>query len=43
MAEAQGGRVSYAPREGGGSLFVLTLPAANISDAPMEDTRAESL
>jgi len=43
MAEAQGGRVSYAPREGGGSVFVLDLPAASIGDAPAEGTRAASL
>jgi two-component system, OmpR family, sensor histidine kinase KdpD len=28
LAEAQGGRVSYAPRDSGGSVFTLTLPAA---------------
>jgi len=43
MAEAQGGRVSYAPREGGGSVFVLELPATSIGDAPAEGTRAASL
>ncbi|HKH94391.1 MAG TPA: ATP-binding protein [Gemmatimonadaceae bacterium] len=43
MAEAQGGRVSYAPRDGGGSLFVLSLPAASIDGAPTEGTRAASL
>jgi two-component system, OmpR family, sensor histidine kinase KdpD len=29
MAEAQGGAVRYEPREGGGSMFVLRLPAAD--------------
>src|SRR5829696_5618637 len=33
MAQAQGGTVRYKPRDGGGSLFVLSLPAASISDA----------
>jgi signal transduction histidine kinase len=27
LAEAQGGRVTYAPREGGGSVFSISLPA----------------
>ena len=29
MAEAQGGAVTYEPREGGGSVFVLRLPAVD--------------
>ena len=33
MAEAQGGSVHYEPREGGGSVFVLRLPAASTGDA----------
>jgi hypothetical protein len=33
MAEIQGGAVSYAPREGGGSAFTLVLPAADLRDA----------
>lgn len=33
LAEAQGGVLSYAPREGGGSVFTLRLPAADLSDA----------
>lgn len=32
MAELQGGRVTYASRDGGGSVFTLTLPAAGLSD-----------
>ncbi|HEV2643193.1 MAG TPA: sensor histidine kinase, partial [Candidatus Elarobacter sp.] len=28
LAEVQGGSVEYAPREGGGSVFTLRLPAA---------------
>jgi two-component system sensor histidine kinase KdpD len=43
MAEAQGGTVTYAPRDGGGSSFVLRLPAASISDAPTDGPRAASL
>ena len=33
MAEAQGGTVSYEPRAEGGSLFVLSLPAASAGEA----------
>jgi two-component system sensor histidine kinase KdpD len=32
MAEAQGGTVRHEPREGGGSVFVLRLPAADVAD-----------
>ena len=32
LAEMQGGSVTYGPREGGGSLFVLRLPAADAAD-----------
>jgi two-component system, OmpR family, sensor histidine kinase KdpD len=32
MAEAQGGTVAYQPRDRGGSLFVLTLAAADVSE-----------
>jgi two-component system sensor histidine kinase KdpD len=35
LAEAQGGTVTYAPREGGGSVFTLRLPAADLSDTAM--------
>jgi two-component system sensor histidine kinase KdpD len=30
LAEAQGGSVRYEPREGGGSRFILRLPAADV-------------
>ncbi|HEX5830437.1 MAG TPA: ATP-binding protein, partial [Gemmatimonadaceae bacterium] len=33
LAEAQGGAVTCAPREEGGSVFTLRLPAADLSDA----------
>ena len=33
MAIAQGGTVRYAPRPGGGSVFTLRLPAAELADA----------
>ena len=32
LAEAQGGSLSYAPRKGGGSVFTLTVPAADLPD-----------
>ncbi len=32
MAEAQGGTVRYAPRDGGGSVFELRLPGASAGD-----------
>ena len=32
LAEVQGGAVMHQPREGGGSLFVLRLPAADLSE-----------
>ena len=32
LAEAQNGTVRYAPRPGGGSVFVLSLPAADLAD-----------
>ena len=31
LAEAQGGRLRYEPREGGGSLFVFSVPAADLA------------
>jgi two-component system sensor histidine kinase KdpD len=33
LAEAQGGTVRYAPRSGGGSVFTLELPSADIAPA----------
>ena len=33
LARAQGGDVRYEPRSGGGSVFVLTLPAADMPSA----------
>jgi len=32
LAEAQGGAVRYEPRPGGGSLFILSVPSAEVSD-----------
>ncbi len=32
LAEAQGGSLSYAPRNGGGSVFALRLPAIDVRD-----------
>ena len=43
MAEAQGGTVTYEPREGGGSVFELRLPAASVADAPAEGAQSASL
>lgn len=33
LAELQGGTLEYAPRDGGGSLFILRLPAADLEEA----------
>lgn len=33
LAEAQGGKVAYEPRDGGGSRFVLQLPAAEVTSS----------
>jgi two-component system sensor histidine kinase KdpD len=43
MAEAQGGTVRYEPREGGGSVFVLRLPAAEVADLDSAAIAPESL
>ena len=43
MAEAQGGSVSYEPRAGGGSVFVLRLPAASAADAGAGGAESGSL
>ena len=34
LAEAQGGTVEYAPRDGGGSIFAFSLPAADDLEPP---------
>ncbi|HET7461856.1 MAG TPA: ATP-binding protein [Longimicrobium sp.] len=34
LAEAQGGSLTHEPRTGGGSVFVFTLPAAELEGAP---------
>jgi len=36
LAEAQGGTLQYAPREGGGSVFMLRLPAADLTHLEVE-------
>jgi len=33
LAEAQGGRLDYAPRDGGGSVFSLRLPGVDVPEA----------
>ena len=43
MAEAQGGTVRYEPREGGGSVFVLRLPATSVGDTSTEGVEPASL
>jgi two-component system sensor histidine kinase KdpD len=43
LAEAQGGSIRYEPREGGGSVFVLCLPAADIAELEVDATTAKSL
>jgi len=35
LAEAQGGSVRYQPRPGGGSTFILDLPAEDLPDGPL--------
>jgi two-component system sensor histidine kinase KdpD len=37
LATVQGGTVSYEPREGGGSRFLLRLPAADVDDMSVGD------
>jgi len=41
LAEAQGGRADYAPHEGGGSVFTVSLPAAEASH-PVDDAEPTS-
>jgi two-component system sensor histidine kinase KdpD len=43
MAEAQGGSVHYAPREGGGSVFELRLPVARGAESASERAEPASL
>ncbi|MEO6528567.1 MAG: DUF4118 domain-containing protein [Gemmatimonadaceae bacterium] len=43
MAEAQGGTVTYEPREGGGSRFMLQLAAADVSTLDSPPSSTESL
>ena len=43
MAVAQGGTVAYEPRPGGGSVFVLRLPAANVVESGTDGERSTSL
>jgi len=38
LAEAQGGTLTYATRPGGGSIFTLTLPAADLPTAELPAT-----
>ncbi len=37
LAETQGGRVDYVPREGGGSVFTLQLPAVDVDRDLLSD------
>lgn len=43
MAEAQGGTVRYEPREGGGSIFALRLPATSVGETSAEGVEPASL
>jgi two-component system sensor histidine kinase KdpD len=43
MAEAQGGTVRYEPREGGGSVFILRLPATTVGETSAEGVEPASL
>jgi K+-sensing histidine kinase KdpD len=38
LAAAQGGTLAYRPREGGGSVFELRLPAADVDESSLEDS-----
>ncbi|MBI1809880.1 MAG: DUF4118 domain-containing protein, partial [Gemmatimonadetes bacterium] len=38
LAEAQGGSVRFVPREGGGSVFEVRLPAADVDAAQLEES-----
>ena len=37
LAELQGGTLTFALRVGGGSEFILRLPAADVSDEPASE------
>lgn len=41
LAEAQGGSLTYAPREGGGSVFTLALPVADLAELSERTGRTE--
>ena len=43
MAEAQGGTVRYEPRAGGGSVFILRLPATTVGETSAEGVEPASL
>jgi two-component system sensor histidine kinase KdpD len=40
LAELQGGTVEYAPRDGGGSIFTLRLPAVDLNTETLADLTA---
>ena len=42
LADVQGGSVEYHEREGGGSVFVLRLPAADVDDMNAVDVESET-
>lgn len=39
LAEAQGGTLTYAPRDGGGSVFTLRVPAIDVADVASDSPR----
>lgn len=41
MAEAQGGSLAHEPRTGGGSVFVFSVPAADLADVIPHPTRSD--
>ena len=43
LAHVQGGSVTYEDRDGGGSVFVLRLPAADVDDMGVADVETESV
>lgn len=42
LADVQGGSVTYQERDGGGSIFVLRLPAADVDDMTAADAETEA-